>query len=115
MIYYSEEREIYAFYNQAYQTLIEIGDKFDPRNAIFGTKLYKGYELLKRGKEYLLSNTNNRSIDRLLSKFGTTNRKLLEHVEWAIKEYATYIGRAIVKAEKDYKKESIDSGDHYEY
>lgn len=107
-IYYSEERELYAFANQAYQFLMRIDS--DPREEIKNTKIYSGYGILKDALEFLRKNVGNKSIDSLLSKFGTTNRKLSEHCRWAVKEYAKYIGRVIVKTEKDKTDNSIQEG-----
>lgn len=111
MIYFSEDREIYAFYNQAYQALMDNSNDFDCRKAITETNLFKAYTTLKKGLKFLDVNVNNAEIDNLLLKFGTNSNKLRKRVDLAIKEYARYIGRAIVKVEKDKLNRSIENGD----
>lgn len=112
IIYFSEGREIYAFANQAYQMLMEEG--IDPRDAIKNTNLYKGYSVLKNGETFLMEHSGDKGINLLLSKFDTNNARLLKHCQWAIDEYAKYIGRVIVKVEKDKLDEDLNEGVHIE-
>lgn len=112
IIYYSEEREIYGFANQAYQALMHSGN--NPREEIKNTKLYNAYQTLKTGLKFLKEKGSDKIINRLLLKFGTTNRRLSEHCQWAIDECIKYIGRVIVKSEKDRMFNDLKEGVHIE-
>lgn len=113
MIYFSEEREIYAFANQAYQYLID--NRINPRENIVNTKLYKAYTVLKKGVSFLEQNKDNEKLERLLSQFDTSFQRLYEHCQWAVKEYAKYIGRVIVKSEKDRIAKGVSEGNVYDF
>lgn len=109
IIYYTEEREIYAFANQAYQAMM-----WDDSLEVEDTPLYKVYTTLKDGLSFLTSNINNDNIANLLAKFDTKPADLIKRCEWAANKYAKYIGRVIVKVEKDKKREEIAEGVEYE-
>lgn len=113
IVYFSEEREIFAFANQAYQALMDRDSS--PREDIENTKLYFAYKTLKKGVDFLEKSKDNKNIDNLLSKFDTTTRKLLEHCQWAVKECAKYIGRVIVKSEKDKLTKGLEEGVEYNF
>lgn len=106
-IYFTDENEIYAFANQSYQALMQTDET--PREYIKYTKLYQAYTSIKNGLEYLKN--NGQKISDILKDFNTTVDNLSKRCEWAIPKYQKYIGRIIVKAEKDKLNESLSFGD----
>lgn len=113
IVYFSEEREIFAFANQAYQALMEKSST--PREDIEKTKLYFAYETLKKGVDFLEKESENDAIDKIVAEFGITREKLTEKCRWAVKECAKYIGRVIVKAEKDKIVRGLEEGVEYNF
>ena len=114
IIYYATDKEIYAFAGQAYQGIMNM-DLFNSpysnvREAIVDTKLYNGYTKLKNGIVFLEKYKDNTNLHTLLKQFEVTYHQIYEHCEWAIKEYAKYIGRVIVKAEKDIEERNLKNG-----
>ena len=114
IVYYATEKEIYAFAGQAYEAIMHM-DFFnsaynDVREAVLDTNLYMAYEKLKQGMAYLSSHKGNDTLTNVLNKFGVNFNQIEEHCEWAIKEYAKYIGRVIVKCEKDLFEKRLNEG-----
>lgn len=109
-IYFTDENEIYAFANQSYQALMQTDES--PRDYIKYTKLHQAYTSVKSGLEYLKNNRHSSSV--VLRDFNTTADNLIKRCEWAIPKYQKYIGRIIVKAEKDKLYESLSFGDDIE-
>lgn len=105
LIYYSYEKELYAFANQAYQGIIHMDNLRavygEVRNAIVDTNLYQTYQKIKELYEKIKKYPNKESINKLLLRFGTKYPQFCERCEYIIKQYAKYIGRVIVKAEAD--------------
>lgn len=105
ILYYSTAKELYAFANQAYQAIMHmdnIAEVYgDIRNAIADTNLYSGYRKLKRGMNFLTKNKDNPNFQNALQNFDITCNHIVKRCEWAVGEYAKYIGRVIVKCEKD--------------
>ena len=119
IIYYATDRELYAFAGQAYAAIMSMDFSKSPytdvREAIMDTNLYKGYQKLKNGKDFLNKNRTNEKLNTLLQQFAVNFNQILEHCEWAIKEYAKYIGRVIVKSEKDILERDIQNGAMVDY
>lgn len=113
MVYFSEESEIFAFANQAYQALMEKNST--PRENIEKTKLFFAYQTLKKGVDFLEKESENDAIDKIVAEFGITKEKLMEKCKWAIKECVKYIGRVIVKSEKDKIAIGLEEGDEYNF
>lgn len=114
IIYYATDRELYAFAGQAYEGIMNLnftnGVYDNVRDAVIDTKLYNGYIKLKEGMNYLIEHENDTLLTTVLKKFGVNFHQIYEHCEWAIKEYAKYIGRVIVKAEKDIEERNVKNG-----
>ena len=58
------------------------------------SKQHKGEEFLKN----------------VLDRFEVNYHQILEHCEWAIKEYARNIGRVIIKCEEDLMEKNLNEG-----
>lgn len=113
IVYFSEEREIFAFANQAYQALMDRDSS--PREDIENTKLYFVYITLKKGVDFLEKESENYEINKIVAEFGMTREKLTEKCRRAVKECAKYIGRVIVKAEKDKLTKGLEEGVEYNF
>jgi hypothetical protein len=106
-IYFSEEREIYAFANQSYQTLMNMDG--DPLENVDKTNIYTAYNAVKDGKAFIEKYAEEPYLEKMLEVYDTTLARLMEHLEWAEKEYAKYIGRVVVKVRKDKPRKDIET------
>lgn len=113
IIYYSTDNELYAFANQAYEWIMHnehlVEEYGDVRNAVSATNLYSGYEKLKNGLVFLKKHENDEKLHDKLKDFKTTYERITQRCEEAIKKYAKYIGRVIVKCERDLNNDNEDT------
>lgn len=119
IIYYSSEKEIYAFAGQAYESMLNFdfgqSSYSNVHDAIADTKLYNAYTQLKNGMVFLENHKDNQNLHTLLKQFNTNYNQIYKHCQWAVKQYAKYIGRVIVKAEKDIAERTVKNGGNIDY